>query len=441
MSTLIYSPEIRVHIAADGTSLGDYKGKTYDISDDLVQGSLIIRTNGVHTFNFQLQNAQRKYDGVLTPMDRITVEMKRITWVRVFSGYLNNGPVFSAWPRVLSMSASCTLKRLQFWYWDPAAPASSNMLKLAFSADGQNAPGAAATNQTSPVNASTDAGGAGVKVQGALNPRDARRARRGLVVGDNPVTPGLTPAQTQQAAQAPPAPPPATAPPGGAPQDPAQGAPGGQGGTGEAGQQKFDDGIKGAVMKLLNQVVGWPQEKIHIGEIPPAWIKLASDVGNAILKDAAVDKALIGDLSKGDPAVTGSATAGGFAMGATSADQQGIVKIIADVARGRFGGQARQAAIIGVATGIVESGLRNLAGGDRDSVGVFQQRPSQGWGTVEQCMNVTYAAGAFFARFPGNWASQDPGAVAQSVQRSAFPGKYDGAIPDATALVNQFGGM
>lgn len=129
------------------------------------------------------------------------------------------------------------------------------------------------------------------------------------------------------------------------------------------------------------------------------------------------------------------------AMGATSNEAPGIVKIISDVARGRFGGQARKAAITGTATGLVESNLRNLPGGDRDSVGVFQQRPSMGWGSVAQLMNVTYAAGKFFSRFPGNWASMDQGALAQSVQRSAFPAKYGQRMGQATGLVAQYGGF
>jgi len=133
--------------------------------------------------------------------------------------------------------------------------------------------------------------------------------------------------------------------------------------------------------------------------------------------------------------------AGGVAMGASAGDVGGIVKIICDVARGRFGALAKQASVIGVATGIVESHLQNLAGGDRDSVGVFQQRPSQGWGTVAECMNVARAAGMFFSRFPGGWASMEPGGVAQGVQRSAYPLKYAQHMGEAAGYVNQFGGF
>lgn len=78
--------------------------------------------------------------------------------------------------------------------------------------------------------------------------------------------------------------------------------------------------------------------------------------------------------------------------------------------------------------GFVESGFRNLNYGDRDSVGFLQQRPSQGWGSVSQIMNVPFATRSFVSRAmaierrnPGIGA----GALAQAVQRSAFPGRYE----------------
>lgn len=115
-----------------------------------------------------------------------------------------------------------------------------------------------------------------------------------------------------------------------------------------------------------------------------------------------------------------------------------IVKQICDAARAF--GLGIDGATIGVATGLVESNLQNLPGGDRDSVGVFQQRPSQGWGSIQECMNVLHAAGSFFRKFPPNWRSMVPGDVAQSVQRSAFPAKYQQRMGEARGLVAQHGG-
>lgn len=87
---------------------------------------------------------------------------------------------------------------------------------------------------------------------------------------------------------------------------------------------------------------------------------------------------------------------------------------------------------------LVESGMENLDHGDRDSVGVFQQRPSQGWGTPAQCMNVNYAANRFFERAVVVDRTDDDltaGQLAQEVQRSAYPERYDQREAEARALL------
>lgn len=85
-----------------------------------------------------------------------------------------------------------------------------------------------------------------------------------------------------------------------------------------------------------------------------------------------------------------------------------------------------RAATIGVATAMQESKLRNLPDGDRDSVGLFQQRPSQGWGTAAHIRNPVYAASMFYdalVKVPG-WQSLPLTEAAQKVQRSAAPHAY-----------------
>ncbi|NLU78937.1 hypothetical protein HCA58_11230 [Micromonospora sp. HNM0581] len=86
-----------------------------------------------------------------------------------------------------------------------------------------------------------------------------------------------------------------------------------------------------------------------------------------------------------------------------------------------------QAVVVALATAYQESGLRNLAGGDRDSVGLFQQRPSQGWGTPEQIRDPRYAAGKFYAALKKvrGWEDMRVTDAAQKVQRSAFPEAYE----------------
>jgi hypothetical protein len=97
--------------------------------------------------------------------------------------------------------------------------------------------------------------------------------------------------------------------------------------------------------------------------------------------------------------------------------------------------------VIAVATAITESGLRNLgylgARNDHDSLGLFQQRPSQGWGTPAQLTTPDYAATAFYLallRVPG-WQQLPLTVAAQRVQRSAYPDAYARWEPDAHALV------
>ncbi|MGY1710686.1 hypothetical protein ACI8AC_14370 [Geodermatophilus sp. SYSU D00758] len=105
-------------------------------------------------------------------------------------------------------------------------------------------------------------------------------------------------------------------------------------------------------------------------------------------------------------------------------EQVGNARTIAQVGFDR--GLPHQAVVIALATAMQESSLRNLPYGDRDSLGLFQQRPSQGWGTPEQVQDPVYAAGIFYDRLvqvPG-WEGRRVTDAAQIVQRSAFPEAY-----------------
>lgn len=103
-------------------------------------------------------------------------------------------------------------------------------------------------------------------------------------------------------------------------------------------------------------------------------------------------------------------------------------------------GLPRRAWEIGIATAIQESTLININWGDRDSVGLFQQRPSAGWGSVEQIMDRGYASRMFFEallRVPG-WESMALTVAAQTVQYSAFPDHYAKHEPISIAIVDAF---
>src|SRR5436190_1888509 len=89
-------------------------------------------------------------------------------------------------------------------------------------------------------------------------------------------------------------------------------------------------------------------------------------------------------------------------------------------------GAPDHAVTIALAAALQESKLLNLTYGDRDSVGVFQQRPSQGWGTRSQLLDPMFAADAFYRRLlkvPG-WRTMPVADAAQRVQRSASGAAY-----------------
>ena len=133
---------------------------------------------------------------------------------------------------------------------------------------------------------------------------------------------------------------------------------------------------------------------------------------------------------------------------AITAEQANNAIVIAQVARDL--NVSRRGLEIAIATAIQESKLVNLAGGDRDSGGLFQQRPSAGWGTRDQITNPRLAAEAFFGEAkhtnnPGlldipNWEQLPLTQAAQAVQRSGFPDAYAQWEPVAKEIAALLGG-
>jgi hypothetical protein len=93
---------------------------------------------------------------------------------------------------------------------------------------------------------------------------------------------------------------------------------------------------------------------------------------------------------------------------------------------GKRMGLPDHAVTVAEAVALQESGLRNLTHGDRDSLGLFQQRPSQGWGTPSQILTPSYAAAAFYQHLVGvpGWQTLPVTDAAQRVQRSGSPTAY-----------------
>ncbi|MGI3780561.1 MAG: hypothetical protein ACRYG2_07255 [Janthinobacterium lividum] len=106
-------------------------------------------------------------------------------------------------------------------------------------------------------------------------------------------------------------------------------------------------------------------------------------------------------------------------------------------------GLVPRAGSIAMATVYQETGIRNLDYGDRDSVGLFQQRPSQGWGSEKRLMDPYYATTKFYNALVRvkSWETRDITKVAQAVQRSAYPDAYADHEPDARVLASALTGQ
>lgn len=156
-------------------------------------------------------------------------------------------------------------------------------------------------------------------------------------------------------------------------------------------------------------------------------------VGSGALSPPA--QALTGGCS--GPPVAAGKTVDGQVLDAAQIDN---AQIIYNVAVGLQ--LPQQAAVIAIATAMQESRLENLSHGTADSLGLFQQRPSQGWGTPAEIMQPVYAATAFYSRLVEvpDWQELPLTVAAQDVQHSAYPDAYAQWQPLATALVDAFSG-
>lgn len=134
------------------------------------------------------------------------------------------------------------------------------------------------------------------------------------------------------------------------------------------------------------------------------------------------------------------ATAGGYSA-TLDLDQAHFASIIVGVSITR--GLPPRAATIALTTAYAETGIRNLDHGDRDSVGLFQQRPSQGWGTEKQLLDPYYSTGKFYDALlkVKGWRTGDITTIAQQVQRSGYPEAYRPYEGDSRAVASALTGQ
>jgi cell wall-associated NlpC family hydrolase len=126
--TLIYAPQIRIVIASGG--------KEIDVSRDVLRGRVIRAVDSLSMAEFYLNNKNGKYTGRLRRMDKIVIWMKRVTWIQVFTGYLDIVPAYDLFPTEAYIKASCTLKRVKYTYWDKGLPSSLILLNPQINTNG-----------------------------------------------------------------------------------------------------------------------------------------------------------------------------------------------------------------------------------------------------------------------------------------------------------------
>lgn len=154
-------------------------------------------------------------------------------------------------------------------------------------------------------------------------------------------------------------------------------------------------------------------------------------VGGAVAGSSAVSASAVNSSGCGTDNFASAVTANGPSSAAVTlggvpftTDQLANAAVI--VAVGHQLGAPQLAVESALITALQESGLQNLAYGDADSVGLFQQRPSMGWGTVEQILQPDYSSTRFYQALMAipDYQQQTAPWLAQAVQRSAFPDRY-----------------
>jgi hypothetical protein len=129
MQRFVYSPKAYVFIKRRN-------GDVADVSRYVTAGSVNRRVNAVSTANFSLRNPNMLFTAsggrhaAFFPMDPVTIYLQRLKDrpVRVFTGYLDETPYYELYPGVIELSASCTLKKLLYTYFDPALPYTQSFL-------------------------------------------------------------------------------------------------------------------------------------------------------------------------------------------------------------------------------------------------------------------------------------------------------------------------
>ncbi|AOZ63157.1 minor tail protein [Mycobacterium phage Erdmann] len=391
--TLVYSPDVRILIARGN--------KQYDVSSDIVGWSCRRVENSVSSIVFKLANKDLRYNQLFERMDRVTMYLKRVEWVQVFSGYLDRVPHVQIYPGTVNFRASCTLKRLLHTWWDPGLPDSMGIFDQAG------------------LNALESAGGEKMADMGL-----GSLLRRLLVEVGNWDTKNVhiqrfpmgyyTFMETQLRKL----------------------EPGNQKNTHEFKRLLLGDDTSGGVGAQAGRQLGVTRGG-YVATAPERMIEVIRAVDEMGMgpdnRDLAVAQGLGvasqgGKDDKDQPAWQSHQEIGKNWTEAALKNDAAVHCFMTIMVESNW---------IMYANNAVPESLNfphDAIGSDHDSVGLFQQRPS--WGTVAQRMNPRESAGMFLQALNKlDWRNMDRGAACQAVQRSAFPGRYAAQEAAAVELV------
>ena len=129
--------------------------------------------------------------------------------------------------------------------------------------------------------------------------------------------------------------------------------------------------------------------------------------------------------------------------GLASLNATHLLKVAVEAAVGLRRSMPVQAVVVALAAALQESKLENRDDGDRDSIGLFQQRPSQGWGTPGKLKDPRYAADHFYTALKKvkGYQKMRVTDAAQRVQRSAYPNAYQKWADEAQILARALTGQ
>jgi cell wall-associated NlpC family hydrolase len=425
LSTFVYSPAVRVVIAHTST------GIEYDVSKDLIRGSLVRQENSAASFFMTLQNSGLRYTPQGAPplfsrMDRIVVFMKKTSWIQVFSGYLDQVPYKQLYPGPVQFKATCTIKRLMHTWWDPALANNINLVNQ-YTASASSIGGAM-------VDTGLGVMLTNILVQvGGWNPADIHiqnfplefytfmATQLATLTGQGSVS--LQALQTMLLGSN-------TSP-----------------GPGASAGYNTNAGAPGSYAPSAATAGGLTGTPFYVSQIV-----------------AACDDAGMGPTTSDND--LGAALVQAGATGATSAsptsnpsNQQAWDQVQQTGQDIQSANRNSDGAILGVATAITETGvgapiIRNLANlavigsnafpndgytTNGTSCGIMAQQSSVG--DVSQRMNPKQAAAMFFSALATNvsgWRSLDAGSACQQVQLASSPVPYDANIETATSMVQAY---